>query len=227
MLLLKLILIAPVILAITLALIGSFLLTLHRRRGRACANSPSIYVTGKVRTVESPYFDTYVVQAGSQVGGSQGNVTMFSQQRGAINATWPNGVPDYITNMEQPNQLPGGESFLMRAFRIVPIGMAEVDLITFQQQFNVKFRAGTGKYAYCDAPPEFWPGGAGSFTPGTGTASANGIPDSRSIMAFLTDPILLTDGLNFNALLQGTPFTASALFWLRIYLEGQKTQPAQ
>jgi hypothetical protein len=167
------------------------------------------------------------VAEGAQVGGTQGNVVMFSQQRGAINSTWPNGVPEYITNMEQNNQLPGGESFLMRALRLCPIGMAEIDLVTFQQQFNVKFRAGTGKYAYCDAPPEFWPGGAGSFTPGTGTASTNGIPDSRSIMAFVTDPILLTDGLNFNVLLQGTPFTASATFWLRVYLEGQKTQPAQ
>ncbi len=182
---------------------------------------------GKVRTTESPYFDTYVVQAGDQVGGSQGSVVMFSQQRGAINATWPNGVPDYITNMEQANQLPGGESFLMRAFRIMPIGMAEVDLVKFCQQFDVKFTAGTGKYAYCDAPPEFWPGGGGTFTPGTGTASTNGVPDTRSIYSFMTDPILLTDGLNFNTRLLGEPFEASSLFWLRIYLEGQKTEPAQ
>lgn len=227
MLLLKLILIAPVIVALVLAIVGSFLLTLHRRRGRALANSPSIYVPGKVRTVESPYFDTYVVQGGAAVGGTQGNVLMFAQQQGAINASWPNGVPPNITNMEQPNQLPGGESFLMRALRIVPIGMAEIDLVTFCQNFDVKFFAGTGKYAYCDAPPEFWPGGAGTFTPGTGISSTNGMPDSRSIMAFQTDPILLTDGVNFNVRLIGTPFTASALFFLRIYLEGQKTQPAQ
>jgi hypothetical protein len=190
-------------------------------------NSPSIYVPGKVRTVQSPYYDTYVVQPGSQVGGTQGLVTMFSQIQGVANTVWPNGVPGNITNMTQSNQVPGGESFLMTSLRLVAIGMAEVDAVAFCQNFEVQFQAGTGRYPYCDAPPEFWPGGAGTFTPGTGTASSIGFQDPRANTSLDVDPILLTDGVNFKLLLLGTPFTASQLFWLRVYLEGQKTQPAQ
>lgn len=229
-------LLAPVALAILLALTGAFFITLHRRRDRAWAssfpmpsnsNSPSIYVPGKVRTVQSPYYDTYVIQPGAAVGGTQGFATMFSNVQGTINAVYPNGVPANITNMTQANQLQGGESFLLGSFRIVPIGMAEVDFVTFCQNFDVKLIIGSGNYAYCDAPAEYWAGGAGSFTPGTGTASANGIPDPRAIVPFDVDPILLTDGVNFRVNLVGTPFNASALFWLRVYLDGQKTQPAQ
>lgn len=190
-------------------------------------STPSIYVPGKVRTVQSPYFDTYVVQPGSQVGGSQGVVTMFSNVQGVATATYPNGVPGNITNMTQANQLQGGESFILGSFRLVPLGMAEIDLVTFFQNFNTKLIIGAGNYAYCDAPGEYWAGGAGSFTPGTGTSSTNGVPDPRAIIPFDVDPILLTDGVNFRVRFEGTPFTASALFWLRVYLDGQKTQPAQ
>jgi hypothetical protein len=44
---------------------------------------------------------------------------------------------------------------------------------------------------------------------------------------FDVDPIMLTDGVNFQVNLVGTAFTASAAFALRVYLDGQKTQPAQ
>lgn len=224
---LQLILVAPIVLVLFAALIASFFITLHRRRERAWANSPSIYVPGKVRTIESPYYDTYVVQAGAQVGGTLGVVNMFNQVQSSINTTYPNGVPANITNMTQANQLPGGESFMMRSLRLVPLGMAEIDLTTFCQNFVIRFLAGTGPIAYCDAPPEFWPSGGGSFTPGTGTSSGLGFPDPNAINVLQTDPIQLTDGVNFTARLIGTPFTASALFFLRVYLDGQKTQPAQ
>jgi hypothetical protein len=222
-----LIIAAPIVLILIAAAIISFFITLHRRRERAWANSPSIYVPGKVRTIESPYYDTYVIQAGQQVGGTQGFVTMFSQVQGVANSTYPNGVPPNITNMTQSNQLPGGESFLMRALRVVALGMAETDAITFCQNFVMRFQAGTGPISYMDAPPEFWPGGTGTFTPGTGIAASIGFQDTRAITVLDTDPILLTDGVNFSTKLIGTPFTASALFFLRVYLDGQKTQPAQ
>lgn len=235
--LLKLFLVMPLAIVFALAIIVSFFLTLHRRRDRALAagnvlypntgNSPSIYVPGQVRTVQSPYYDTYVIQAGSAVGGTQGFATMFSNVQGTINSTYPNGVPPNITNMTMANQLSGGESFLLGSFRVVPIGMAEIDLVTFMQNFDMRLVIGSGNYAYCDAPAEYWAGGAGSFTPGTGTSSVNGLPDPRAIVPFDIDPILLTDGVNFRVLLLGTPFTASALFFLRVYLDGQKTQPAQ
>ena len=225
--LLTFIIATPIMLILLAAAIISFFITLHRRRERAWGNSASIYVPGKVRTVESPYYDTYVVAGGGTVGGSLGVVNMFNQVQSSINSTYPNGVPPNITNMTQANQLPGGESFLMRALRIAPIGMAEIDLITFCQNFVVRFAAGTGPIFYCDAPAEFWPSGAGSFTPGTGVSSGLGFPDPNAINALNTDPIELTDGVNFSVRLIGTPFVASSLFFLRVYLDGQKTQPAQ
>ena len=189
---LKIIFLAPVILALFTAIIAAFFLTLHRRRGRAMASSyampnmtttPSIYVPGKVRTVQSPYYDTYVVQPGGTVGGAQGVALMFQQVQGVPNAAYPNGVPPNITNMTQAGQLQGGESFILGSFRIVPIGMQEVDFVTFCQNFNTQLIIGSGNYAYCDAPAEYWAGGAGSFTPGTGTSSTNGVPDARAISA--------------------------------------------
>lgn len=228
--LLEFIIAAPVVLILLAALVVSFLLTLHRRRDRAFAanypmpnlsNSPSIYVPGKVRTVQSPYYDTYFVASGSAVGGTTGIVTMFNNVQG-VNNVGPN-----ITNMTQAFQLQGGESFLLGSFRVVPIGMAETDLTRFMQAFVVRLIIGSGNYAYCDAPAEYWAGGAGSFTPGTGTSSGNGVTDPRAIVPFDVDPILLTDGVNFKVNLIGTPFNADSDFWLRVYLDGQKTQPAQ
>ena len=46
-------------------------------------------------------------------------------------------------------------------------------------------------------------------------------------MPFDVDPILLTDGVNFRAEMDGIAFTAASNFTLRVYLDGQKTQPAQ
>ena len=190
-------------------------------------NVPSIYVPGKVRTRQSPLYDTYVVAQGANVGGANGTVVMFTQIENQITSTYPNGVPGYITNMQQANQLQGGVSFVLGALRLVPIGMAEVDLVTFMQNFRIKLEIGAGGFAYSDAPPEYWAGGAGSFTPGTGTAALNGFPDTRSIVPFDIDPILLTDGVNFRLRLVGQPFEASAEFFLRVYLDGQFTEPAQ
>jgi hypothetical protein len=190
-------------------------------------NVPSIYVPGKVRTRQSPIYDSYVVAAGSNVGGGSGTIVMFTQIENQITSTYPNGVPGYITNMQQANQLQGGVSFVLGALRLVPIGMAEVDLNSFMQNFRVQLQIGAGQFAYSDAPPEYWAGGAGSFTPGTGTSALNGFPDSRAIVPFDVDPILLTDGVNFRVKLIGNPFTASSDFFLRVYLDGQFTEPAQ
>lgn len=189
--------------------------------------SPSIYVPGKVRSKQNPLYDTYVVTAGNPIGGSQGIVSMFQQARNVVNSQWPNGVPPYITNMYKAGELQGGTSFIVGALRLVTIGCAETDVVQFMRNFDIQLQAGAGQVAYCDAPPEYWPGAAGPFTPGTGTASLNGFPDARAVNPFDVDPILLTDGLNFRLVLQGLAFNASQDFWLRVYLDGQTTEPAQ
>lgn len=188
--------------------------------------TPSIYVPGKVRTRQSPLWDTYDVASGAMVGGN-GTTVMFNQFENQITATYPNGVPGNITNMQQANQLSGGVSFVLGALRLVPLGAAEVDLVQFMQNFRVELQVGAGYFSYSVAPPEYWAGGAGPFTPGTGTASLNGFPDPSATVGFDIDPILLTDGVNFRLKLLGIPFAASQRFFMRAYLDGQFTEPAQ
>lgn len=185
----------------------------------SAATSPSVYVPGKVRTVQSPYFDTYVVASGSAVNPS-GVVKMFGNVQGV------GGIGPNITNMQQAFQLSGGESFLLSAFRVCPIGCALADVDQFMINNTVRLIIGAGNFYYCDAPMEFWAGGAGAYG-GTSAAATNGIPDPRAIVPFDVDPILLTDGVNFRTEIVGSSFTASANFTLRVYLDGQKTQPAQ
>lgn len=181
--------------------------------------SPSIYVPGQVRTVQSPYYDTYTVAASGTVNPS-GLQLMFGNVKGL------NGIGPNITNMRQAFQLAGGESFLLCAFRCVFIGCALADVNAFMLNNTVRLIIGSGDYAYCDAPAEYWAGGAGAYG-GTSAAASNGIPDPRAIVPFDVDPILLTDGVNFQVNIVGIPFTAAAAFALRVYLDGQKTQPAQ
>jgi hypothetical protein len=181
--------------------------------------SPSVYVPGKVRTVQSPYYDTYIVASGSSIN-SGGLTKMFGIVQGV------NGVGPNITNLQQAFQLQGGESFLLSAFRVVPVGCALTDVDNFMINNTIRLIIGAGNYYYCDAPAEFWAGGAGAYG-GTSAAATNGIPDPRAIVPFDVDPILLTDGVNFHVEIVGTAFTASANFTLRVYLDGQKTQPAQ
>ena len=218
-----LLLAVPLGLVLFVATVAAFVLTLHRRRGRALAGtamtSPSVYVPGKVRTIQSPYFDTYVVASGSQV--NPGGVTkMFGNVAGL------NGIGPNITNMQQAFQLSGGESFLLSSFRVAPIGCSLADVDSFMIANTIRLIIGAGNFYYCDAPAEFWASGAGAYG-GTSAAATNGIPDPRAIVPFDVDPILLTDGVNFRAEIVGSAFPATANFTLRIYLDGQKTQPAQ
>ena len=218
----ELVLAAPLAVALFLLIVGSWVLTKHRRKGIAWANSatsPSIYVPGKVRTVQSPYYDTYVVAAASSI--NAGGVTkMFGNVQGV------NGIGPNITNMQQAFQLSGGESFLLSAFRVVPVGCALADVNNFFINNTVRLIIGAGNFYYCDAPAEYWAGGAGAYG-GTSAAATNGIPDPRAIVPFDVDPILLTDGVNFRVDIVGTAFTAASNFTLRVYLDGQKSQPAQ
>jgi hypothetical protein len=214
------VLLTPVALLAVLIVALSFLLKLHRHRDRAYANtSPSVYVPGKVRTIQSPYYDTYLVSSGGTVN-SGGLTKMFGNIQGV------GGIGPNITNMQQAFQLSGGESFLLSSFRCVFLGCALADVNSFFINNTVRLIIGTGNFAYCDAPAEYWASGAGAYG-GTSAAATNGIPDPRAIVPFDVDPIELTDGLNFHVELIGTSFTASANFTLRVYLDGQKTQPAQ
>jgi hypothetical protein len=182
------------------------------------SNSPSIYIPGKVRSIQSPYYDTYVVASGANVNPT-GTTKMFANIQGV------NGIGPNITNMQQAFQLSGGEVFNLSALRCV-LFCNLADYNNFCLNNTIRLIIGTGNFAYCDAPAEYWAAGAGGYG-GTSAATTNGIPDPRAIVPFDVDPIQLTDGLNFRVEIVGTTFAATAAFALRVYLDGQKVQPGQ
>lgn len=213
-------LLLPPALVFLTAVVLAFFITLHRRRERAWANtSPSVYVPGKVRTIQTPLYDTYTVAASAAVVPA-GTLRMFGNVQGV------GGIGPNITNMTQAFQLQGGQSWLISAMRFVFLGCALADVNSFFLGFTCRFIVGAGKVTYGDAPAEYWAGGAGAYG-GTSAAATNGIPDPRAIVPFDVDPVLLTDGVNFEVDVVGTSFAATAAFAVRVYLDGQQTSPAQ
>jgi hypothetical protein len=180
--------------------------------------SSSVYVPGTVRTTQSPLYDSLSILTATPVNPT-GTTKMFGNVQG-LSSVGPN-----ITNMQQAFQLSGGESFLVKSLRVVFIGTAQADIVSFCQNNTIRLIIGAGNTWFCDAPAEYWSGGAG-VSGGTSASANNGIPDPRAIVPFDTDPILLTDGVNFRVEIVGNTFTSTAAFFMRVYLDGQRTQPA-
>jgi hypothetical protein len=179
----------------------------------------SMYVPGKIRTTQSPLFDTYHVALGAPLIPA-GLVKLF----GSIQGT--GGIGPHQTNMQKQFELPGGETFTVRAMRLVPLGCGTADWISFCQSCTVRLVAGSGNIAYADAPPEFWCGGAGIN--GVTTAVNNGLPDPRAIVGFDQDPLLLEDGISFHVEFAGVnPGNAVADFFVRVYLDGDRAEGSQ
>jgi hypothetical protein len=182
-------------------------------------NGGGIYVPGKVRTTQSPLFDTYSIASAAAIipGG-------LYKHFGAIQGL--GGVTPQMTNMSQAFQLSGGESFLVKSMRLVPLGVANADWVAFCQSFTVRLIAGSGSTIYAEAPAEYWCGGAGISGPTSDVN--NGVPDPNAIVPFNLDPLPLTDGINFRVEIVGTsPGNATAAFFYRVYLDGQRTAGAQ
>ncbi len=177
-------------------------------------NNGSVYVPGKVRTTQSPYYDSYSVATTTAVVPT-GKQVLFGSVSGVGSVTAAQ------TNMSKAFELSGGESFLLKAFRVVFLGCAAADIVSFCTAFTVRLIIGSGSTAYCDAPAEYWAGGAG-----VNSGNNNGIADPRAIVPFDVDPIRLESGINFRVEYIGTTFTSTAAFFTRVYLDGQKTQPA-
>lgn len=186
--------------------------------GSALVSPASVYVPGKTRTTQSPLYATYKVALGAPLL-ANGLVKMFGDVQGLA------GIGPELTNMMKSFELAGAEQFTVRALRLVPLGCAVADWQVFCQACTVRLIAGSGNIPYADAPPEFWAGGAGIAT---SAAINNGVPDPRAITPFDQDPLLLEDGVNFRVEFVGTsPGNATAAFFLRIYLDGERGAGAQ
>lgn len=179
----------------------------------------SIYVPGKIRTTQSPMYDSYsIATATALIPG--GLLKMFGNVQGL------GGIGPQITNMQQAFNLAGGERFKVRSMRLVPLGCTNADWVAFCQSFTVRLIAGSGNTVYADAPAEYWAGGAGISGPTSDVN--NGVPDPNAIVAFDTDPLDLEDGINFRVEIVGTsPGNSTGAFFFRCYLDGQRSQGAQ
>jgi hypothetical protein len=187
--------------------------------GSSLVQPASVYVPGKVRTVQSPLYATYHVALGAPIVPG-GLLKLFGDIQGV------GGIGPQQTNMQKAFELSGGESFTVRALRVVPMGCGNADWVSFCQGFTVRLVAGSGNVVYADAPAEYWAGGAGISGPAADVN--NGVPDPRAIVPFDVDPLLLEDGVNFRVEFVGTsPGNAIADFFLRVYLDGQRTTGAQ
>jgi hypothetical protein len=177
-----------------------------------------VYVPGKMRTTQTPLYDTYAIALGAAMIPG-GLLKMFGNVQGLA------GVGPQTTNMQQAFQLSGTQRFLVRAMRVLPIGCGLVDWTAFCLGFTVRLIVGSSAVAYGDAPPEYWPGGGGISL---ATAVNNGTPDPRAIATFENDPIPLEAGINFRVEVVGTsPGNAAAAFAFRVYLDGERTDGAQ
>jgi hypothetical protein len=186
--------------------------------GTQLVSPASIYVPGKVRTTQSPLYATYHVALGAALIPG-GLVKLFGDVQGI------GGIKPEQTNMQSAFELQGGEQFVVRAMRVVPLGCGAADWTAFCQACTIRLVAGSGNVPYADAPPEFWAGGAGISL---ATAVNNGAPDPRAITPFDVDPLLLEDGVKFHVAIVGTsPGNAIADFFMRVYLDGQRTVAAQ
>ncbi len=171
-----------------------------------------VFVAGKLDTVLSPLYDTLIVPITTAVGT---NIKMFGSIQGV------GGVQPEQTNMSQSFTLPSPQSFLAQALRLVFIGCAKADIISFMQKYTVRFIAGSK--TYLDAPAEYFAGGAGVNTDPT-----NGIPDPRAITSMGDEPVNLTNGTTFRVEVVGSVgFTTTAAFFLRFYLDGLYTRGVQ
>lgn len=167
-------------------------------------------LTGQMRTRQSPLFDSIAVATTTALAASY---KMF----GNVSGTTAN--PE-ITNMQQSFKLPGLNKFKVQSLRCV-FHAAAADITSFCKLYTVRLKV--AGILQLEAPADYWPGGAG-----VSTAASNGINDPRAVIGFDLDPILITDDMNFfvEAITGGTPFTTTAAFFMRVYLDGRLWEPA-
>jgi hypothetical protein len=174
--------------------------------------SSSIYVPGKLRSLQNPYFDTLVAASGAAIvpGGQK---KLFLDVSGKDKAPW-------LTNMESSGEIVG-VNFTCVGLRVMFHGCAAADIANFFMSNTIRLYAGAGNVAYCDAPADWWTGGGGVHG-----QPNNGVPSPQAVMLF--DPISLA-GVKFHVAIigdSGAP-NATAAFFARFYLQGTQEAPPQ
>jgi len=167
------------------------------------------YLPDYLRGQCTPIFDTVDIAAAAQAA----TINFFSHDV-ASNGRW-------VTNLVEKNKITGPGNFIVVAMRFVPIGITIADLQKWYESYCLRLIRGNSEIAELEAPPEFWPGGAGiHHATGAALWVNNGVPDPRAVASLGRYTIKLTAGDHFSVRLEGTTITPAAAHKLRVYLDG-------
>ena len=211
------------------AMIGGFFVILHRGRGgrarrKIGQHQPERTLRARQGAHRAEPLLRYLCRGGGLACLNPGGVTkMFGNVQGRAGHR-----PQYSRIRGRLFSSSGGEIVSVEFVPRGPIPVAApADVDQFMINNTVRLIIGAGNFFYCDAPMEYWAGGARAYG---GNVCCSDQRDTRPAgyrSLSMSIRFLLTDGVNFRAEINGTTFVAAANFTLRVYLDGQKTQPAQ
>lgn len=160
------------------------------------AFNSATYIDDKLDVQHEPLYDTLTFAAAATIAST--TARWFS------NVDSGSGKTLAQTNMTRNNQLPAPEAFSINAIRLrwsETILLA--DLVAILNGFALQFVI--GKKPYNTGPLWHYNAGGGIFGTQTGIAT-NGVP-SREAMHTLAIPIVIENGADFEASLQGNNLT--------------------
>jgi hypothetical protein len=163
------------------------------------AFNSATYIDDKLDVQHEPLYDTLSFAAGATI---TTNTARFFSNVGS-----GSGKTLSQTNLTRNNQLPAPEAFSIFSIRFAwAANILQADLISILNGFALEFVI--GKKPYNTGPLWHYNAGGGIF--GTGTSiSVNGNP-GRDSMHSLAIPIVIENGADFEASLQGNNFTLAA-----------------
>ena len=163
------------------------------------AFNSATYIDDKLDVQHEPLYDTLTFAAAATI--SSTTARFFSNVGSASGKTLAQ------TNLTRPNQLPAPEAFSIFSIQMYwsPL-ILQADIVAILNGFALEFVI--GKKPYNTGPLWHYVAGGGLF--GTGTSiSTNGNP-GRNNMHTLAIPIVIENGADFEASLQGNNLTLSA-----------------
>ncbi len=176
---------------------------------------------------QTPLYDTYSLDKNTA---TPTEIEFFARQAGG-------SVGRQLTNLPKANSVGSGDLFHVLGVRLVCLGMTLKDIIALCKNYTFQFFKNDVKLL--EAPPEFWPGGAGVVGAASTTATTttiqffgNGVPDPRAITSIAPQlEIKLDGGDRFGGKLVGTTFTSENVddpggIFIRCYLDGVWEKPA-
>jgi hypothetical protein len=185
------------------------------------ANQATTYVPGQRSRKWHPLWDTYSLAA-DQATPTTIPMLIHTRSEHGLN----------VTNLVQKNMTPAGVGYTIQAVRVAFIGMDEVDINKFFQQYTLVLKVGSTGTVELEAP--LWALGAGGGISGAVALKAtdstikqwtNGLPSQGSIQSLETAPILLEGPEIISIDLMGTTLTTTAAICIQVLIDGIEETP--